>query len=86
MTEAMPIFPAGSKVDAVMPDGTHHYWSTHCRHDNHDACSATSMVRNRVTRGPSEAAPRPVEVLKTPAQCKTCAAPCVCPCHKEVTE
>ncbi len=32
------IFPMDSKADVVMPDGKHRYWSTHCRHDNHDLC------------------------------------------------
>jgi len=77
---------AAGLVDVLLPDGTHQYWSTHCRHGNHEACSATSMVRDRVARGPAEAAPRPVEVLKTAAQCKTCASPCICPCHKGGTD
>lgn len=31
-------FPIGSLMDAVLPDGVHRYWSTHCRHGNHDLC------------------------------------------------
>lgn len=54
----------GVKVDAVLPDGTHLYWSTHCRHGRHDDCSATVIHRGGG------------EVSKRPAQCKTCAAPC----------
>lgn len=62
------------RIDAVTPNG-HVYWSTHCRHDNHKACAASSLtgtiVGDRVT----------VEVDRNPAQCKGCAAPCVCLCH-----
>lgn len=36
--EPVLMFPVDAKVDAVMPDGTHHYWSTHCRHGNHGLC------------------------------------------------
>jgi hypothetical protein len=35
------VFPMGSKADVVMPDGVHRYWSTHCRHGNHDLCKGT---------------------------------------------
>lgn len=76
-------FPIGTRLDALLPDGTHRYWSTHCRHDRHEDCSATTMTRDRVAGSSARAAPRPVEVHKTPAQCKTCASPCVCPCHRE---
>lgn len=38
MTEAMWVFPGNAKVDVVLPDGTHRYWSTHCRHGNHELC------------------------------------------------
>lgn len=54
------------KVDLILPDGTHIYWSTHCRHGNCEACSATELAPG---------------VPRRPAQCKTCAAPCVCGCH-----
>lgn len=79
MIERQWTFPAGARIDVVLPDGTHRYWSTHCRHaplprsepkgspDGHDACTA------------AELAP---DVPRRPAQCKTCAAPCVCPCHE----
>jgi hypothetical protein len=81
------IFPIDAKVDAVFADGSHRYWSTHCRHDRHDACSATTLtgpattlrgVRNKRVR-----LDRPVEMERQPAQCKTCAAPCLCACHKD---
>jgi hypothetical protein len=55
-------------VDVVYADGTHRYWSTHCRHGNHNACNATELVPG---------------VPREPAQCKGCAAPCVCGCHGE---
>lgn len=59
---------AGDMVDVVHPDGTHEYWSTHCRHGNHEACSATELAAG---------------VPRRPAQCKTCGAPCRCPvCHR----
>lgn len=57
----------GRRVDVVFTDGTHRYWSTHCRHDHHDTCNATELAPG---------------VPRRPAQCKTCAAPCVCPCHE----
>lgn len=72
----------GYKIDAILPDGTHRYWSTHCRHDNHEACSADKMSGPSVyDRG------RHVTVERRPAQCKTpeCQAPCVCPCHAAVS-
>lgn len=57
---------SGPRVDIVGDKG-HWYWSTHCRHDNHDACAATELAPG---------------VPRRPAQCKTCAAPCVCHCHR----
>lgn len=32
------VFSLDSKPDVVMADGVHRYWSTHCRHGNHDLC------------------------------------------------
>lgn len=58
---------AGVLVDAVLPDGTHRYYSTHCRHGRHDACDATTL-----NDGPRQ-----------PGQCKTCAAPCRCRHHNQ---
>lgn len=55
------------KTDTLRADGVHWYWSTWCRHDNHDPCKAT------------EHAPG---VPRNPAQCKSCGAPCLCDCHK----
>lgn len=68
-------------VVEVAPDGTTHtYWSTHCRHGNHDACSAVTLSggTGHTGIGPATFIPR------NPAQCKTCSAPCICPCHKPV--
>jgi len=48
----------------------HVYESTHCYHRAHDKCSATRGV---------DADGKPF--ARRPAQCKTCASPCVCPCH-----
>jgi len=56
------------KIDLIDANGGHTYWSTHCRHGNHDACSATEFAPG---------------VPRQPAQCKTCAAPCRCECHEE---
>jgi hypothetical protein len=67
MTERQWVFPIDAKVDAVLPDGTHRYWSTHCRHDDHDACRATELAPG---------------IPRRPAQCKGCGSPCLCPCHK----
>jgi len=70
----------GYKLDGILPDGTHRYWSTHCRHDNHEACSASEisgwLLGVRTTA--------PVNMPRKPAQCKTCASPCICPCHAPV--
>lgn len=76
------IYPIDTKIDALHADGTHRYWSTHCRHapwprkkkkrkdetDGHDACTAAEFAPG---------------VPRRPAQCKTCASACICPCHKE---
>jgi hypothetical protein len=77
------IFPMDAKVDALMADGTHRYWSTHCRHDDHEACSAGFVVGPIVSPDRRSRPPRPMEISieRQPAQCKKCAAPCVCPCH-----
>lgn len=53
-------------ADVISEDGTHVYWSTHCRHGRHEDCAAIEIAPG---------------VARRPAQCKTCAAPCVCPCH-----
>lgn len=57
-------------ADVVLPDGTHWYWSTHCRHGRHADCAATELAPG---------------VPRRPAQCKTCGSPCRCPCgHRSV--
>lgn len=66
----------GAKVDAILPDGTHRYWSTHCRHGHHGLCSAKRIV------GAKEDGSGQAAIERKPAQCKTCAAQCVCPCHQ----
>lgn len=70
------IFPMDSKIDAILPDGTHRYRSTHCRHDRHYDCRATVLIGGN-PYGAGDAA-----IKRKPAQCKTCAAPCICPCHE----
>lgn len=61
----------GVKVGPVIKVGDrvvdHQYLSTGCLHGEHDYCKA---MEGRAG-------------AKRPAQCKFCAAPCVCPCHKE---
>lgn len=64
--EAIPVIHEAPMTDVIHPDGTHDYWSTHCRHGRHEDCAAT------------EAAGAP----RRPSQCKTCAAPCRCRCHQ----
>lgn len=71
----------GAKVDVILPDGTHRYWSTHCRHDNHDACSAPSVPLTLLFEGRPLA--EPLALPRKPAECKGCGSPCVCPCHQE---
>lgn len=66
-------------LDAVLPCGCHLYWSTHCRHGNHEKCSARHLLAEDVAR-----AGVVVAVNRTPASCKGCSAPCRCPCHTEV--
>jgi hypothetical protein len=55
-----------TKADLLFANGTHRYWSTHCRHGHHDKCAATEFAPG---------------VERQPSQCKTCAAPCRCECH-----
>lgn len=62
----------------IAPDGTTHtYWSTHCRHEDHGACSSEFIHGEIAGTGMSTA------LRRKPAQCKHCAAPCVCPCHEK---
>lgn len=58
----------GALIDVVHENGDHDYYSTHCRHNNHEACKATELAPG---------------VPRTPASCKTCGALCLCPCHDE---
>jgi hypothetical protein len=74
----------GFKIDAILPSGTHRYYSTHCRHERHDDCSATTLSGIQVTDTPLGDGGRliartPVLAERKPARCKTCEAPCVCP-------
>ncbi|MFJ8345075.1 hypothetical protein ACIQ9J_01605 [Streptomyces sp. NPDC094153] len=48
----------------------HVYLSTSCLHGEHGYCSNVDGIAG----------------LKKPAQCKFCAAPCVCPCHSATKE
>ncbi len=69
------------QIDAILPDGTHRYWSTHCRHGNHDLCSA-DLIHGQIAGTEMSTA-----IVRKPAQCKAaeCSAPCICPCHKEAS-
>jgi hypothetical protein len=70
-----------SFADLLFRDGTHRYWSTHCRHGNHHLCSATFIAGQREGQ--------PAYIDRKPAQCKdpNCQAPCLCSCHtKELSE
>lgn len=80
---------AAAMADVLLPDGTHHYWSTHCRHDpgdgsGHRACSATE-ISGTVTGFAGNRGEWVGAMRRLPARCKTCAAPCICPCHREGT-
>lgn len=74
------IAPLDAKTDVIHPDGTHRYWSTHCRHGNHALCSASRMLGMEADTTSNHL----VAINRRPAQCKepSCAAPCVCPCHQ----
>lgn len=66
------VFPMGSKADVVMPDGVHRYWSTHCRHGNHDLCKGTCKGCAAMCICGCGCNPRPVEgstPIASPAQC-----------------
>jgi hypothetical protein len=56
-------------------EAKHTYWSTHCRHNDHRACAADRIVGTHPVMGSY------TSVEREPAQCKHCAARCVCPCH-----
>lgn len=73
---ALDNLPGAPMVDELFPDGEHRYWSTHCRHGHHGLCSAKRIV------GAKEDGSGQAAIAREPAQCKTCAAPCVCPCHQ----
>lgn len=66
----------------VLVGSVHRYWSTWCRHGLHGPCGQSRHIKSWTEDGtPSELYDTPRE----PARCKTCSAPCVCPCHKEVS-
>lgn len=71
----------GYRIDAVLPCGCHRYWSTHCRHGFDSQCNA-SKVFGLEADAPSWSE-HLVGIQRRPAQCKSCSAPCVCPCHRE---
>jgi len=76
----------GYRIDAILPSGKHRYCSTHCRHDTgdgrgHRACAAEMLV-GRDAESIGSPHTWDAAVVRNPAQCKTCAAPCVCSCHR----
>jgi hypothetical protein len=58
------------KID-VLCGSQHRYYSTHCRHGDHEACSAT-VLRDEAGNA----------VNRKPASCKRCGSPCQCPICK----
>jgi hypothetical protein len=78
--ESVWVHPSNSKIDVILPDGTHRYWSTWCRHGLHGPCGESRHIKTWASDGtPEELYDTPRE----PAQCKTCSAPCICPCHEK---
>lgn len=69
------LLPEGAQADVMLPDGTHTYFSTHCRHGNHQLCESNAIT------GLTVVSERPVAIGKVPARCKGCASPCICECH-----
>ena len=62
----------------------HIYLSTSCLHGEHDYCKS-AIVQELVPHWADDDS----EILtrrKRPSECKFCAAPCVCKCHKESDE
>lgn len=54
----------------VLEDVGHRYLSTSCLHGDHGYCRSSTGAAG----------------AKTPAQCKFCGAPCLCPCgHREAS-
>jgi hypothetical protein len=60
----------------------HYYLSTACLHQLHSYCIAPVVSRDGTWQviGPSYSAELGDD--KKPAQCKFCAAQCICPCHR----
>lgn len=54
--------------DRASHPDTHRYLSTSCLHGEHSYCQSNTGAAG----------------TKTPAQCKFCAAPCVCDCHAKL--
>lgn len=61
---------------AATPATDHHYLSTGCLHGEH--VLPDGRTGHQYCQGDTGKAG-----TKTPAQCKFCTAPCVCPCHQE---
>lgn len=68
----------------VMCGAKHRYYSTHCRHGRHEDCSANTLSGIQTIKAPLGdgwlTSRTPVSIERTPACCKTCQAPCRCPC------
>jgi hypothetical protein len=66
------------KIDVILSGGKHRYWSTWCRHGLHGPCGESRHIKTWASDGTPEEL---YDTPRTPAQCKTCGAPCICPCH-----
>lgn len=58
---------------SARPAVLHAYLSTGCLHGDHAYCQSAGAANPDLTAE---------EGRKRPAECKFCAAPCVCPCHR----
>lgn len=61
---------AGLNWEILGQAGDHRYLSTGCLHGEHEYCQSNTGAAG----------------TKTPAQCKFCKAPCICPCHEPSDE
>jgi hypothetical protein len=57
---------AAFRIDQARQDKHHRYLATSCLHGDHDYCAAKMGAVGE----------------KKPSQCKFCAAPCICDCHR----
>lgn len=60
----------------IVGDGVHHYKSSYCRHE-----AVSTGARAIDLHAACESPTGPCGPRKTPAACKVCASPCLCPNH-----